>query len=48
MAQRVKILAAKPDDLSSNPQSPWWKDGTEFCKLFFDFPMCTVAYTCAS
>lgn len=42
----VKELASKPDDLrlDPTPRSPRWKKRTDF----FDFPICTMAFTHAS
>lgn len=34
MAQEVKVLAAKPEDLSSSPGALRWKERIQLLKLF--------------
>lgn len=36
MAQKVRVLAARPGDLSLVPGTTWWKERTEFRKLTLD------------
>lgn len=43
MAQRVRALATKTDNLSWNPEPTWWKDRTNSYTLSFDFHTCNVA-----
>lgn len=40
MAQWVKALTAKPENLSSIPGPTWWKKRTDSCKLSSDLHMC--------
>lgn len=33
MAHRVKVFAAKPDELIHSSEPTWWKETTNPCKL---------------
>ena len=47
MAQWVKVLAAKPDNLSSIPGPTWWKEGTpDSRKASSDFHLDTGTHAC--
>lgn len=48
MIHWVKLLATKPNNLSSTPGSIWWKERTDPLKLSSDFhvQVSTNAYTC--
>lgn len=50
MARQAKVLAAKPDDLSLVPRTPWWKERTSSCRVSSDLHLHTLhgthTYTC--
>jgi hypothetical protein len=41
--KQVKLLVAKPVELSSNPEPTWWKERTHFFKPFSYLYACAVA-----